>query len=262
MAAADLPIQSVTTFWHANDEWISAVLSMVVALALAVAVDRAFQRRGRQLARTVGRGTISPEVDTRLNFVRRLIYASILLIGIAVALAQFTGVSKLAASVLASGAIVAAVIGFAAQRTLGNFVAGVMLAVTQPLRIGDWVALDDHYGQVEDVRLNFTVLRTASDSRVLIPNERIASGVLRNDTLATDAVALDVSVWLPRDADSAAAVAALEAEPGVAGVAVAEIAVDGVRLAVSGERVRPADKAPREAELRAACLRRLRGAGM
>jgi small-conductance mechanosensitive channel len=262
MAAADLPIITVSTFWARNHEWISALITMVVALSLAIAVDRAFQRRGRVLARTVGRGTITPELDTRLNFVRRLIYASILLIGIAVALAQFTGVSKLAASVLASGAIVAAVIGFAAQRTLGNFVAGVMLAVTQPLRIGDWVALDDHYGVVEDVRLNFTVLRTASDSRVVIPNERIASGVLRNDTLATNAVALDVAVWLPRDADTEAAVAAIAAEPCVASVAVAEIAVDGVRLGISGERVPPGDKAPREAELRAACLRRLRAAGM
>ena len=262
MAAADLPILTLTTFWEANHEWVSAAITMVAALSLAMAVDHAFQRRGRALARRVGRGTISPEMDTRLNFVRRLIYTSILLIGIAVALAQFTGVSKLAASVLASGAIVAAVIGFAAQRTLGNFVAGMMLAVTQPLRIGDWVALDDHYGVVEDVRLNFTVLRTASDSRVVIPNERIASGVLRNDTLATEAVALDVAVWLPRDADAEAAVAVLAAEPGVACVAVAEIAIDGVRLGVSGERVAPGDKAPREAELRAACLRRLRAAGM
>jgi small-conductance mechanosensitive channel len=260
MAAADLPILSLKTFWHANDEWISALVTMVVAFSLAFAVDRAFQRRGRQLAQRVGRGTISPEIDTRLNFVRRLIYASILLLGIAIALAQFTGISKLAASVLASGAIVAAVIGFAAQRTLGNFVAGVMLAVTQPLRIGDWVALDDHYGVVEDVRLNFTVLRTAGDSRVVIPNERIASGVLRNDTLAVDAVALDVAGGRPRGADVDAAVAALATEPGVACVSVAEIAIDGVRLGVSGDRVLPGDKAPREAELRAACLRRLREA--
>jgi small-conductance mechanosensitive channel len=261
MAAADLPILTLKTFWQANDEWISALITLAVALALAVLVDRAFQRRGRQLAQTVGRGTISREIDTRLNFVRRLVYASILLIGIAIALAQFTGISKLAASVLASGAIVAAVIGFAAQRTLGNFVAGVMLAVTQPLRIGDWVALDDHYGVVEDVRLNFTVLRTPSDSRVVIPNERIASGVLRNDTLATDAVALDVAVWLPRDADADAAVAALAADPAVAAVSVAEIAVEGIRLGVSGARVPPGEKGAREAELRAACLRRLRAAG-
>ena len=67
-----------------------------------------------------------------------------------------TGVDRLAARLLASGAIAAAIIGFAARQTLANFVAGIMLAVTQPLRIGDWVYFEDHYGVVEDIRLNYT----------------------------------------------------------------------------------------------------------
>ena len=87
---------------------------------------------------------------------------------------------------------------------LANSVAGIMLAITQPLRIGDWVTFEDNYGIVEDVRLTFTVLRTASDQRVIIPNERLAAGILRNDTLGSDVVGLDVSVWLPPDADVAA----------------------------------------------------------
>ena len=148
-------------------------------------------------------------LDTRLRFVRRLIYATILLIGIAVALSQFTGLSKLAASVLASGALAAAIIGFAARQTLANVVAGIMLAITQPLRVGDWVTFEEHYGVVEDVRLNYTVLRTSSDQRVVIPNERLAAGILRNDTLGSDAIGLDVSVWLPLDADTERALAAL-----------------------------------------------------
>ena len=135
-------------------------------------------------------------LDTRLRFIRRLIYASILLIGIAVALSQFTGLSKLAKSVLASGAIAAAIIGFAARQTLANVVAGIMLAITQPLRVGDWVTFEEQYGVVEDVRLNYTVLRTPGDVRVVIPNERLAAGILRNDTLGSDRIALDVSVWL------------------------------------------------------------------
>ena len=63
-----------------------------------------------------------------------------------------------------------------------------MLAVTQPLRIGDWVSFEDAYGIVEDVRLNYTVLRTASEQRIVIPNERLAGGILRNDTLVVGAV--------------------------------------------------------------------------
>jgi small-conductance mechanosensitive channel len=248
MPAGDLRSLLAASFWDRNDEWISAAVTLVLALAVAFVVDRAFRRWS---------GSVSRRADTRLRFIRRLIYTSILLLGLALALSQFTGVNKLAASVLASGAIVAAVIGFAAQRTLGNFVAGVMLAVTQPLRIGDWVTFEEHHGVVEDVRLNFTVLRLPSETRVIVPNEKLASGVLRNDTLVADVVALDVAVWLPLSADADAAIAALEAETGAA-VTVAEVRADGVRLAVGGEHVAPSERSAREAELRARCLRRLR----
>jgi small-conductance mechanosensitive channel len=253
MPAGDLRTLLAASFWDRNSGWISAVATLVVAIVAAYLVDRAFERRWH--------GSISRRTDTRLRFVRRLVYASILLIGIALALSQFTGVNRIAASVLASGAIVAAIIGFAAQRTLGNFVAGVMLAVTQPLRIGDWVTFEGEHGVVEDVRLNFTVLRLPSGTRVIIPNEKIASGVLRNDTLVEDAVGLDVSVWLPPAADADAAIRSLEADTGGA-VAVAEVTVEGIRLNVSGERVPPPERGAREAELRAHCLRRLREDGL
>ena len=103
---------------------------------------------------------------------RRLLYALILVIGIAIALSGFTGISKLATSLLASSAIAAAIIGFAARQTLANFIAGIMLAITQPIRVGDWVTFEGNYGVVEDVSLNHTVLRTQSEQRIVIPNEQ------------------------------------------------------------------------------------------
>ena len=130
----------------------------------------------------------SREGATRLRFVRRLIVAAIILIGIAVALSGFTGISKLATSLLASGAIAAAIIGFAARQTLANFVAGIMLAITQPIRVGDWVTFEGHYGVIEDMRLNYTIMRTASEQRVVIPNEKLAGGVMKNDTLVVEVV--------------------------------------------------------------------------
>jgi hypothetical protein len=136
-----------------------------------------------------------------------------------------------------------------------------MLAVTQPLRVGDWVTFEGNYGVVEDVRLTYTILRTLSDQRVVIPNERLASGVLRNDTLATDRVALDVAVWLPPDADAERAIEALREETGQE-VSVAETVPWGTRLAVGGDPVPPPEKAAREAELRRVCLKRLRAEGL
>src|SRR5689334_4908522 len=180
--------------------WVSAAIAVAVALAVAFVVHRAFERRDRLMG---GLGGLhSQVVDTRLRFVRRVMIAGIVLVGLFLALNQFTSLSRLATSLLASGAIAAAILGFAARQTLANFVAGVMLAVTQPLRIGDWVSFEDAYGIVEDVRLNYTVLRTPSDQRIVIPNERLAGGILRNDTLAVAAVGLVVSVWIGPAADA------------------------------------------------------------
>ena len=116
-------------------------------------------------------------VDTRLRFVRRLIYAAILLIGLAIAASRSSPASRtLARALLASGAIAAAIIGFAARQMLANFVAGIMLAITQPMRVGDWVTFEGNYGVVEDVRLNYTVLRTRNSQRIVIPNESWPAG--------------------------------------------------------------------------------------
>jgi small-conductance mechanosensitive channel len=247
------------SFWSENRDWITALASIVLAFVAATLLDRAF--RARLVRERVGEVPISPETGTRLRFVRRMVYAAIVLIGVAVAASQFTGINRLAASLLASGALAAAIVGFAARQVLANFVAGIMLAVTQPLRVGDWVTFGEHYGVVEDVRLNYTILRSASDQRIIIPNEQLAGGVLVNDTLAVASVGLDVAVWVPPEADADRAVHALEEETG-AGVTVAEAVPWGVRLSVGGDRVPPPERAAREAELRARCLRRLRAEGL
>jgi small-conductance mechanosensitive channel len=249
------------SFLSENGEYIRAAITFGVALVIAFLVDRAFKHRGRRLAEAVIRGQVSRRTDTRLRFVRRVVYAAILLIGLALALTQFSGINRIAASFLASGVVAAAIIGFAARQTLANFVAGVMLAITQPLRVGDWVTVEDHYGVVEDVRLNYTFLRTAGERRVVIPNEKLATSILENDTLVIDAVGPDVAVWIPPGADAARAVELLADETG-AEVTVAEAQPWGVRLAVGGEPVRPAERAAREAELRARCLARLHEAGL
>jgi small-conductance mechanosensitive channel len=244
-----------------NGDWRIAVGAIVVSLILAFLVERAFSRRAERLTQAVTRGHVSRETATRLRFVRRLIYAVILLIGVAIALAQFSGVDKIAASLLASGVVAAAIIGFAARQTLANFVAGLMLAITQPLRVGDWVKFEDHYGVVVDVRLNYTFLRTAGETRLVIPNEKLAAGILQNDTLVNDTVGLDVAVWIPPGADAARAVEILHDESG-GDVTVAELVPWGVRLAVGGDSVAPPDRAAAEADLRARCHARLRAEGL
>jgi len=247
--------------WWTGHAAIRAGAIFAFFVLLAFIFDRWFAARGRKFADKVMRGGMTQQADTRLRFVRRLIWLVLLIVGALIALSQFEGLGRVAGSFLASTALVAAIVGFAARQTLANLVAGIMLAITQPLRVGDWVTVEEHYGVVEDVRLNFTILRTLSEQRIVIPNERLASGILRNDTLESDAVGLDVSLWLPAGADVPRALDALREETGQS-VSVAEAGVEGTRLAVGGERVPPPERAKHEAELREQCLRRLRADGL
>jgi small-conductance mechanosensitive channel len=145
---------------------------------------------------------------------------------------------------------------------LANSVAGVMLAITQPLRIGDHVEFEGESGTVEDVRLNYTYLRGDTGVRVVIPNERLAAGVLHNDTIVSPLGSVSADVWLALRADADRVLAALSALPGVTAVSVAEITADGVRFEVAGEPVPSGRRGARAAELRADALRVLRSDGL
>jgi small-conductance mechanosensitive channel len=217
------------------------------------AIDRAFRRH---------RPHLDPVLDTRLRFVRRLVAASLLVIGVAIAISQFTALDRLAASILASGAIVAASFGFAARQVLANVVAGVMLAVNQPIRIGDLITLEGETGVVEDIRLTYTFLRTGTDARLIVPNERLAGSVLRNDSIVSDTVALEVKVWIGHDVDEGRAVEAIEAMGEDVEAGVGEVTAEGVVLTVTAPPVSVRDRAANEAELRGKALQALRSAGL
>jgi small conductance mechanosensitive channel len=241
--------------------YVAAGVTLLVALGLVVLVHRAMRGRAHRLPGALGGGELSPMLDTRLRFLRRAIQAAIIVLGLAVAVAQFTTLDRLAATVLASSAIAAAVVGFAARQVLANAIAGLVIAITQPLRIGDLVSFEGETGTVEDVSLTYTWLRTGSDARLIIPNERLASGVLRNDSIRSPVVALEVSAWLAPDADETAALAAIEALEQARDARIAEVTDTGIRVQVAGPPVAPAERIAREGELRKEILRALREAG-
>jgi small-conductance mechanosensitive channel len=171
------------SFWADHGNVVTAVATVVVAFVLAQLVDRAVAKRAARLSAAIG-AEVSPVTSTRLRLVRRLLYATILVLGVAFALAQFAAVKRVATGVLASSAVLGLVVGFAARQTLANAVAGVLLAITQPIRIGDLVTFEDATGSVEDIRLTYTYIRTDDGTRVVVPNERLAQSTVQNHTIA------------------------------------------------------------------------------
>lgn len=98
----------------------------------------------------------------------------------ALALSQFTELNRLATGILASTAVIAAIVGFAAQHTLGNMVAGVQLAISQPIRIGDRIAFEEVTGRVTDITLSYTYVDPGDATSIVIPNQLLVDGIIHN----------------------------------------------------------------------------------
>src|SRR6478752_1618610 len=114
---------------------------------------------------------VSRTTRTRLRILRRLALVAVVVIVAMLALSQFTEFRRLATGVLASTAVIGLIVGFAAQHTIANMVAGVQIAVSQPIRIGDRIRFEDCEGRVTDITLSYTYLDPGDGSSIVIPNQ-------------------------------------------------------------------------------------------
>ena len=180
---------------------------LVIGIVLAVtgAIARLIDRRIMGADR-------STEAMTRYRVLRRSIAAVIITVGLLSALLVIPQVRAVAGGLLASSAVLGLIIGFASQRTLGNFVAGLMIAMTQPLRLGDWVEVGGVEGAVEEIGLMYTFIRTEDNARLVIPNEKLASDTIRNSTIRSAAKYAEVIVQVPPTADLRSLVETFRAE--------------------------------------------------
>ena len=189
---------------EAMEPWQRLLVVGIVIVATLVAA--------RLIDRRILGGGRSPEAMTRYRVLRRTISAGIVTIGLLSALLVIPQVRAVATGLLASSAVLGLIIGFAAQRTLGNFVAGLMIAMTQPLRLGDWVEVAGVEGAVEEITLMYTFIRTEDNARLVIPNEKLASDTIRNSTIRSAAKYAEVTVQVPPSADLRSLVEALHEE--------------------------------------------------
>jgi small-conductance mechanosensitive channel len=123
---------------------------------------------------------VSRSTKTRLRFLRRLVILIVFLVVLAIALSQFTELKRLATGILASTAVLAAIVGFAAQHTIANMVAGVQLAISQPIKIGDRISFEDVAGRVTDITLSYTYVSPGDGTTIVIPNQMLVEGIIHN----------------------------------------------------------------------------------
>jgi small-conductance mechanosensitive channel len=109
------------------------------------------------------------KVLTYISVARRVLIFLALLIGLGFALSQFRGFETFGLSLLASASVVGIIVGIAAQSVLGNIMAGVQVALTQPVRIGDNVYFEGQWGYIEEITYTYITIQTWDQRRVIVP---------------------------------------------------------------------------------------------
>jgi small-conductance mechanosensitive channel len=246
----------------ATSEWISAGIAVLVAVAIAFAVDRLVIARAGGVAARVGDREISRAAQTRLRLIRRLVFTLIIVIGIGIALSQFDAFNTLATGLLASSAVLGIVLGVAARAVIANPLAGIQLALSQPIRIGDTVTIAEETGRVDDLTLSHTFINTGDGRLVIVPNETVVTNVVVNRSTGDHTAPVSIDLWVPPATDLGKVREALEPlEP--SSVDIAEMTPEGVRIEVHGPRRLEGTRDPgEEAALRERAHRAVREAGL
>src|SRR6266516_375129 len=224
--------------WH---RLVVVAVVMLITIAVARLIDRRIARR--QLA---------PEAITRYRVARRSITTAIVFVGLLSALLVIPQVRAVAGGLLASSAVLGIIVGFASQRTLGNFVAGLLIAFTQPLRLGADVVVQDTPGVVEEIGLIYTFVRTEDGDRLVIPNEKLASDTIRNSTIRSREKVAEISIQVPLGRDVGAIVDRLRGLKEGADVFVGDLAGNVTLVIRAPAAAEPAaERLERELRLRA-----------
>jgi small-conductance mechanosensitive channel len=109
------------------------------------------------------------QVQTQLQVLERIVIFIIVVLAAAAMLMTFDQVRQVGVSILASAGIVGIVVGFAAQRSLGNLIAGIQIAITQPIRLDDVVVVEGEWGKIEEITLTYVVVGIWDQRRLVVP---------------------------------------------------------------------------------------------
>lgn len=144
------------------------------------------------------------KLRTQFDFLERLAVVAICLIGFSVILMNFEGAKKIGSSLIASAGLAGIMIGFAAQKTLANLVAGFQIAFTQPFKIGDTVVVDGEWGHIKEITLTYIVVRSWDKRNLVVPITYLLEKPFQNWTRKNEEIIGTVFIYadysLPIDA--------------------------------------------------------------
>jgi small-conductance mechanosensitive channel len=125
------------------------------------------------------------KIQTQLQIFKRIVLVVVTILALATMLMTFEKVRQLGASILASAGIIGIIVGLAAQRTIATLLAGLQIAITQPIRIDDVVIVENEWGRIEEITFTYVVVRIWDLRRLVLPITYFIEKPFQNWTRAT-----------------------------------------------------------------------------
>jgi len=135
------------------------------------------------------------KIQTQIVFLRKLIITIIVIFAIAIILLSFDNMRKIGAGLLTGVGVGGIIIGFAAQKSLGNLLAGFQIAFTQPIRIDDVLIVEGEWGKVEEINLTYVVVNIWDKRRLVLPIQYFIEKPFQNWTRTTSAILGTVFIY-------------------------------------------------------------------
>lgn len=173
---------------------------IITAFVLKLIFDVGFLLRLRYLNR-IESVEERREKFTRVEFARKIFSTAIFVIAFVSILFLIPGFKTFSISLLAGAGIAAIVIGFAAQKTLANFFSGISIAYFTPFRVGDRLKVGEDFGDVEDINLRHTVIKTWDNRRIIIPNSIISEKEIINFSIKEERVLWTINMGISYDSN-------------------------------------------------------------
>jgi small-conductance mechanosensitive channel len=187
MIAAGIALAAKADPWIA-DTWTVAARFIQPALLgwIAYSLVKAFAASIEQRAELSTDLAAARSRRTRVAILSRTATFVIVFTAVGLILFQIPGVSQVGATLLASAGLAALAVGAAAQPALKSLIAGLQMALTEPVRIGDMVVVDGHTGRVEEIRMSFVVVRMWDERAAIVPTSRFLDTTFENWSRASE----------------------------------------------------------------------------
>jgi small-conductance mechanosensitive channel len=196
-----------------SDNTVQALIAAAFWLAFFFVLRWAMRRAFARWQRRLGPESAARQ-RTLYSVLERILLALVVLIALWNVLSTFEATAEIARAILASSAAIAILAGVALSTPLGNMGAGLLVAIAQPVRLGDRVTIGETTGFVEEITLIYTVLVTDDNRHVYVPNTQLTATPIVNRTITdprrTVSVTAPVAISAPFDEARSAVLRSLE----------------------------------------------------